>query len=395
MCILLIFTNLSHANQYIITESDLADHIDIVSSELEENGAKSIVKNYSDAIVLIYTINNSAEDDGLIYNSAIKKRIKKHHYKYGVISGVVLSDSGIICTTAEGLMNSDEIIVSFNSELRGEREDSKILIGEDDYKAKIIKIIPELNLAFLKIRSKSKKIFHHVDLGNDVALLNGKDRIFLNGAVVIGKARGENFVTKLRPANSRNNFTMHAAGVEKLIYKKNNGVPILLIENSVSGACIIPENEGGAVLDMKGKLIGLATFNSDDFSITTSTAIPVSIIKRGVKIAVPALITEHDNTDLGMKVIAPQKFEISSDLKKVLKISDAVETLGAAISFVELGSVADDAGIQQGDIILKFNDDIVSSAEMYMNLEKLSIGEQVVFLQILRGKNLLNVEINK
>ena len=390
-----VFCYNAHSEQKIVTKSDLTKAIDEASNKLEENGAKTVIEDYSDAVVLIHTISNKAEDDGLIYNSAVKKRLKKHHYMHGVVSGVMLSKDGIICTTNNGIMNSDEIIVSINSELKSAVDDNKVTLGENDYRAKIIKTIPELNLAFLKIQPKEGKTFSNIKLGNDAALINGKDKLLLNGAVVIGKAKGENFVTKSKPANSKNNFTMFATGVEKLVYRKSNGMPVLLIENSVTNSGVIPENEGGAVLDMYGNLLGIATVNYDDFSFISSTAIPVSVIKQGAKIAVPTLISNSDNARIGINVIDSKNFEIPSNLRKTLGVSGKLKVHGAFVESTNLRSVADSAGIQHGDLILKFNEDIVTDAKTYENLENSSIGEQTISLKILRGKNLLDIEIDR
>lgn len=395
----LVFSILScyyaNAAQKIVTKSDLTKAISEKSNKFKENGAKTIIRDYANAVVLIHTISNNVGDDGLIYNSSVKKRLKKHHYMHGVVSGVVLSKDGIICTTNTGVMNSDEIIVSINSELKPEIDDNQITIGKNDYRAKMIKTIPELNLAFLKITPKKGKTFSNIKLGNDAALINEKDRLLLNSAVVIGKAQGENFVTKVNPANSKNNFKIFASGVEKLMYQKQNGTPVLLIENSVTNSGIIPENEGGAVLDMYGNLIGIATVNYDDFSFARSTAIPVSVIKKGAKIAVPNLITNSDNTKIGINIINSKNFKLQDNLRKTLGISGKLKVSGAFVKSVDLRSVADSAGIQHGDLILKFNEDIVTDATTYKNLENSSIGEQTISLKILRGKNLLDIEVGR
>ena len=162
-------------SQEILTKEQLSKSINYISKEQINNGLNDIVKKHSDAVVLIHTISNLVEDDGLIYNSAIKKRLKKHHYKHGIISGVLLSKDGIVCTTSDGIMNSDKIIVSIKGELKPISKDSVITLGENDYEAKVIKIIPDLNLAFLKITPKKGCEFDYLKLGNDTSLINNKD----------------------------------------------------------------------------------------------------------------------------------------------------------------------------------------------------------------------------
>ncbi|MBQ7524664.1 MAG: PDZ domain-containing protein [Alphaproteobacteria bacterium] len=378
----------------IVTKQELTKAIERKSRRISENGAEAVIQKHSDTVVLIHSISNQAEDDGLIYNAAARQRTKKHHYRHGVVSGVMLSKDGIICTTHSGIMNADELIVSVKSEQRPESDDSQMIMGENDYKARLIKTIPELNLAFLKI-TPPKNLpggFRNVQLGNDSKLANKKDVVLLNGAVVIGKARGENFTTTVRPANSKNDFKIIAAGIEKLYYEKINGKPTLIAENAVLNSAIIPETEGGAILDMDGRLLGIANMQSDEFLLAKTTAIPVSVIKQGIKIAVPNLLPALDKPSLGITVenLAPEVQGIPKNLVKTLGVSG-----GVIVKSIKLKSAADAAGLQYGDIILKFNDDVVPNAKTYQNLEEASIGEQNVLLKILRNKRLLDIEIRR
>lgn len=379
-------------SQKNMTRGQLSKTINDISQEQINNGLNDIVKKYSDAVVLIHTISNLAEDDGFIYNSSIKKRLKKHHYKHGVISGVLLSEDGIVCTTNTGVMNSDKIVVSVKSELKPISQDSKITLGENDYKAKIIKIIPDLNLAFLKITPVKDHKFDYLNLGNDTNLVNNHN-IILNGSVVIGKAKGENFVTLSHPANLRNNFSVIANGIEKLSYKKINGTPVLLLDNTITNTSVFPENEGGAIVDKEGKLLGIAFVNNKDFLIASSMAIPVSVIKQAIKIAVPHMIHPLNNAYIGITTTVSE-FQFPESLKKTLNLFSDVSSV-VKVESVDLDSAANKAGIRAKDIILKFNDDFVKDIETYKNLEKASWGEQTIVLKILRDGKLIDVEINR
>ncbi len=379
-------------SQEILTRDQLSKTLNDISKEQINNGLNDVVKKYSDAVVLIHTISNLAEDDGLIYNSAIKKRLKKHHYKHGVISGVLLSKDGIVCTTSNGIMNSDKIIVSIKSEMKPVSKDSMITLGENDYKAKIIKIIPDLNLAFLKITPKKGYEFDYLKLGNDTSLINNKC-ILLNGSVIVGKAKGESFVSQSFPANSKNNFSMTARGVERISYKKVSGTPVLLIENVITNSAVFPENEGGAVIDKEGKLLGIAFLNDKDFSVTSSMAIPVSTIKQAIKIAIPYMLSSSNESYIGITPIMSD-FVFPENLKKTLNIISDTNSV-VMVESVDLDSSANKAGIEARDIILKFNDDFVKDIETYRNLEKASWGEQTVSLKILRDNKLFDIEISR
>jgi len=386
-----IISNISYSQQ-ILSKEQLSKTMKEISEDQINNGLNDIVKKHSDAVVLIHTISNIAEDDGLIYNSALKKRLKKHHYRHGVISGVLLSKDGIVCTTCDGIMNSDKVIISVKSELKPLAKDSKINLGKNDYEAKIIKIIPDLNLAFLKINPKKGQKFSYIKLGNDTPLINNND-ILLNSSVIIGKAKGENFVSPMRPMNFKNNFSMIANGIEKLSYKKVCGTPVLLIDNSITNTAVLPENEGGAIIDKEGKLLGIAYINNKDFSITNALGIPVSVIKQAIKIAVPYMLSPSEVSNIGITANMSE-YSIPENLKKILIMHSGIKSV-VKVEEVELDSSADKAGIKAQDIILKFNDDFVKDIKTYKNLEKASWGKQTVNLKILRNNKLLDIEINR
>ena len=384
------------ADQEIVTSSDILKDRKEKINQFEKNNIKSIINEYSDAVVLIYSISNKAEDDGLIYSTKVKPRLKKHHYKVGVSSGVLISQDGIICTTYSSVMNADTFVVSVNSEFRAKVNDNKIVIGADDFKAEIIKLIPNLNLAFLRIKPRDNRTFHYVKLGNDTAMINGKNRILLNSSLVIGKAKGESFVNVIKPANSNNNFSVFVAGIEQLYYKKEQGIPMLLALNTSTNPGIIPETEGGAVLNKDGKLIGIASPQLDQFGNIIQCAIPVSTIKQAINIALPPNVFQIKNTEpLGITLSDDKSFKISTSLRKLLKIPSDIKNLGVRVKSVILQSIADKAGIQPGDIILMFNDEVVTNEEILKNLEKISIKFQTIPIKILRQKSILELELYK
>ena len=198
LCLLAVcmICNSCDAKGAVTTKSELNIARKEQVEKFEKNGIRTVIRDYADTVVLIYSVSNEADDDNLVYNAAARSRLKKHHYKVGVTSGFLVSPN-VVCTTYSGIMNGDSFVVSVNSEFRPQVTDSGISLGENDYKAELIKAIPNLDLAFLRITPKKGKSLHYVKLGNDAALINGKDRILLNNCVVIGKAKGENFTNAI------------------------------------------------------------------------------------------------------------------------------------------------------------------------------------------------------
>ena len=385
----------SYALQNMVTKSELRKKQKEQIDNFEINGIRSIIRDYASAVVLIYSISNEAEDDGFIYNTSAKQRLKKHHYRIGVSSGVLISSGGIVCTTYSGIMNADNFVISVNSEARPQSSNNKITLGRSDYKAELIKAIPDMNLAFLKIKSDKKQNFPFMKLGNDAPFINGKDRVLLNSAVVIGKAKGENFVNAIKPANFKNNFSMFATGIEKLTYQKENGNYVLIAENTVTNPAIIAETAGGSILDMDGKLIGIANPSTDFIGNVNQNAIPISVIKKAIRMVIPGVLKIGSSKPLGIEFDEKQAFGITPNLRHLFKIPTKIKHFGLKVKSVNFKSIADNAGILPGDIILKFNNNIVLNTETFQNLEKYSSDTQTVSLTILRNKNLFEVEIYK
>ena len=385
--------DVSYCSQQIITKAEFQNKRLKQIDEFEKNGIRNVIRDCSDTVVLIYAISSAADDDNLIYNASARPRLKKHHYKVGVTSGVILSQDGVICTTNTGIMNADKFIVSINSEFRSQSNDTEVTLAENDYKAELLKAFPESNLAFLRINPRGNQALHYAPLGNDAALINGKDRILLNNSVVIGKAKGENFVNNINPANSKNNFSKFVAGIEQLKYATENGKAALNAQNPITNPAIIAETGGGAIFNMRSQLIGIAAPIIDNFGNASQNAIPVSVVKKALSIALPGLLRTVDTQSLGIKVTDGQEVKISKSMKKILKISSTTEKLGAKVISVIMNSLADEAGIQPGDVILTYNSEPITNSEVLINLEKLSLAGQTITMKILRRNTLMDIEI--
>lgn len=396
ICLITAFDcELLYCSQQVVTKSELAKMRSEHVEKFKKNGIQNIIGDYADRVVLIYSVSNEADEDNLIYNTSARQRLKKHHYKTGVTSGVLLSQDGIICTTNTGIINADTFIISINSELRPRVNDSKITIGKNDYKAELIKSFPELNLAFLRINLRNKNTFHYAQLGSDAPLVGGKDRILLNNSVIIGKAKGENFVNSLQPANSKNNFSVFAAGIERLSYQTENDRSVLIARNPITNPAVIAETAGGAIFNMDGKLIGIADPQTDNFGNVNQTVIPVSTVKKALNIAVPGMLKIADNKFIGIEVMKSKNFNLSKTMRKILKLSPSVKKIGVTVKSIELNSLADEAGILPGDVILTYNSEPVTSPENLRNFEKLSLNGETVTIKILRKGSLIDFEIYK
>ncbi len=113
-------------------------------------------------------------------------------------------------------------------------------------------------------------------------------------------------------------------------------------------ASINPGNSGGALVDLRGRLIGINTaiFSRGGGSVGIGFAIPIDMVKE-----LMAQLVEHGNIKRGLLGVAMQ------DLTPVLADAFGISGhKGAVVSRVIRDSAAAQAGIQEGDVIVAFND---------------------------------------
>ncbi len=146
-----------------------------------------------------------------------------------------------------------------------------------------------------------------------------------------------------------------------------------LIETS---AAINPGNSGGPLVDMQGEVIGITSAKIADvgvegmgYAISTKTAIPIieQLIKQGY-------VTRPW---LGVTLQTVDQYVAMANGLSVSK--------GVVVAFVKPGSPAADAGLQQLDVITRFKDKDMTTADELINaIHDCNIGESVV-ITLVRG----------
>ena len=421
--LLFIFVIIQTVDLYsqVISNKDLSKLQDYLGNVPQINEFKDIISNKSSSIVLIYTISNSANETHYFYNSIAKPRKNKQDYKYGVTSGVIISEDGIVVTTYDGTINSDKYIVSIDSEQRTNNDSyGDITLTSKDYEAEIIRTIPELNLVFLQIKKNKGEKFKYCNIGNDSFLHSSGRNFLIHGSVIVGKCKGEYFVTESKPKNNSNKFNIYSVVIGRLYCKKIKGILKLVINTPITGEGVMPENHGGAILDLQGKLLGIATWDGG-MNLPATFAIPASTIKRGIKLACPGILKYSSRSNLGINVEYLNKNQqrtlkqaINRSSKKFcIKLEEAIKNtyidyksqsldslidnkcFGVVVKSVDINSDAYSDGIKTGDILLKFNDDCIIDPQTYDNLEDQSIGDQSIVLSVVREDKIEVIELRR
>ena len=231
----------------------------------------------------------------------------------GVGSGFILSADGYVMTNAHVIDDADTIYVT--------------LTDKREFKAKLIGVDDRTDVAVVKINASNLPV---VTIGDSNKVRVGE------WVVAIGSPFGlENTVT---------------AGIVSA-KGRDTGDYLPFIQTDVA---VNPGNSGGPLIDMQGQVIGI---NSQIYSRTggfmgISFAIPIDEAMR---------VAEQLKTS-GKVVrgrIAVAIGEVTKDVADSLGLPRAQ---GAMVSSVEPGGPAERAGVQPGDIILKFGGQPVEAA---------------------------------
>ena len=223
-------------------------------------------------------------------------------------SGFVISGDGYILTNAHVVDKADEITVK--------------LTDKREYRARVIGADKRTDIALLKIEASGLPT---VRLGDPNRLKVGE------WVVAIGS-----------PFGFESTVTAGIVSAKGRSLPQENFVPFIQTD-----AAINPGNSGGPLFNMKGEVVGI---NSQIYSRTggfmgLSFAIPID-----VAMDVQAQLRQSGRVSRGRIGVVIQ--EVSKELAESFGLS---KPAGALVNAVEKGGPAEKAGVETGDIILKFN----------------------------------------
>lgn len=235
-------------------------------------------------------------------------------------SGFVVESDGIIVTNSHVVAGAEEIQVVFDS---GETMTAEIL-GRD----------PGADLAVLKVEAKGLPT---AELGDSTALQVGDDVIAIGNALAL---EGGPTVTR-----------GIVSALDRTIETEDGG---LLTELIQTDAAINPGNSGGPLVNSAGQVVG----------INTAIADPQDFQNLGFAISIAHAQPFIEDLKLGERLVRPLMGVMSQtvDEQAVDEFGLKVET-GALIAEVVDGSPADEAGVKAGDVVVKFDDIKITSAQ--------------------------------
>lgn len=258
-------------------------------------------------------------------------------------SGFIISPEGYIVTNHHVVDMADKITVTLSDDRKLEAK----LIGSDS----------RTDLALLKVESKIPLAF--VKFGNSDESRVGDFVIAVGNPFGLGSTVTSGIIS----AQARDIHT-------------NSGN---IIDNFIqTDASINKGNSGGPMFNMKGEVIGInfAIFSPTGGSVGVGFAVPSSAAK--------PIIDQLINTGKVHHGWLGVVIQSTADITEGLGLEDGV---GALVTSVASSSPADKAGIQVGDIILKFDGkDITTNKKLPRIVSETPIGKKVAVEMMSKGK---------
>lgn len=266
-------------------------------------------------------------------------------------SGVIISPTGYIVTNNHVVKDADDIEV--------------ILHDNVSYKAQLVGNDPSTDIALLKIEPSTS--LPYLNFANSDSVRVGEWVLAVGNPFNLSSTVTAGIVS----AKARNiNILQDISAVESFIQ---------------TDAAVNPGNSGGALVNIKGELIGINTAIASPTGAYAgySFAVPSNIVKKVVED-----IKQFGVVQRGFLGVSIQN--ITSELARNKNLNDLK---GVYVENVNKGSAADDAGIKPGDIIKEVNGIEVNSApKLQETIAQFRPGDKVT-IKYQRGNELKTVTV--
>ena len=256
----------------------------------------------------------------------------------GTGSGVIISEDGYIVTNNHVVKDASEIEITLNN--------------KKSYKAKLIGTDSKMDIALLKIDANEKLPYtafgdsDNVKVGEWVLAVGNPYNLTSTVTAGIVSAKARNLGDK---------------GIQSFIQ---------------TDAAVNPGNSGGALVDTQGNLVGINTMISSMTGsyVGYSFAVPSNIARKIIED-----IMEYGNVQRG--ILGVEGGELNAMASKELGVT---QTEGFYINKVTKNSGAESSGLKKGDIIVKLdNQNISTFADLsgYINTKRPKDNVLVTYLR--------------
>lgn len=263
-------------------------------------------------------------------------------------SGFIISKDGYILTNNHVVEGADKISVM----LSDERKYTAELIGSD----------PQSDVALIKIQDGGKLPI--LKLGDSEALEDGE------WVIAIGNPFGLSQTVTVGVVSATGRSSVGINEYENFIQ---------------TDAAINPGNSGGPLLNIKGEVIGInsALFSRTGGYMGIGFAIPINMVK-----TIQNQLQNEGKVTRGWLGVVIQN--VDENLARSFGLDKAE---GILVSEVQTGSPAEDAGVRQGDVILKLNGTTLVDVADLRNRVALLPPDSVAKLDIIRSGTQKTIDV--
>ena len=264
----------------------------------------------------------------------------------GTGSGFIIESNGYIITNAHVVFQAGSVIVK--------------LADKREFKAEVVGVDRRTDVALLKIKAKN---LPKVTLGNSNNIKVGQ------WVAAIGS-----------PFGLENTMTVGVISAINRALPQENFVPFIQTDVAIN-----PGNSGGPLFNTEGHVIGINSqiYSKTGGSMGLSFAIPID-----VAIDVADQLKTNGKVIRGWLGIVIQ--EITKELSESFGMKD---TKGALVAGVEKKSPAARGGLLPGDVILKFNNNIINKSSDLPRFVGITKPNTTVPVEILRKNKLISLNI--
>jgi len=321
----------------------------------EEEKIIQVVESVSPAVVSIVVTKDVEEYYFTPFGETpLQKRIEKKEIGGG--TGFIVSEEGMILTNKHVVLDEEADYTVLTND--GKKYPAKVL-ARDSFR----------DLAIIEIEDKEK--FPTLKLGDSDKLQIGQT------VIAIGNALGE----------FRNTVSVGViSGLERTVTAGGGGISETMEDIIQTDAAINAGNSGGPLFNLKGEVIGI-NFAMAQEAENIGFAIPVNSAKKDIeqintlgKIAYPFLGVRY--------VLINETIQKENNLSVNYGVLVQKGSQGEAA--VSSGSAAQKAGLKEGDIILEFNNEKITTENTLAKIiMKYNPGDKVVLKILREGKEIL------
>jgi serine protease Do len=285
------------------------------------------------------------------------QNIEREFKQQGLGSGVIYDKRGFILTNQHVIEGANKITVI----LPDSRAFPAQVLGEDRRR----------DLAVLKIEAPDLPV---AELGDSDKIKQGQ------WAIAIGNPFGY-IVRSPQPTIT--------VGVISALHRSlpvfNQALDKSYVNLIQTDAAINPGNSGGPLCDINGKVIAInvAMLNQGGGNVDMGFAIPINTVK-----AILGELESGKKIASGWMGIGAQ--DISPEMANYLGLSSAA---GAMIAAIENTGPAARAGIRPGDVVVRFNGDVINNTMDLMDKINKTTVDEVIDIDVVRDKKPVTIKV--